>query len=152
MDKTIISDTSCLISLDKLGLLYLLKELYKEVIITPKVKSEWGKAAPNWIMEDRAVNLKLPAKLENKLGKGEASSITLALEKYHSMLIIDEARGRKIAKSFNIEIVGTLGILILAFKNDYLKDLEKILLQLKANGFRVSDDLLQKVIDSSKSQ
>ncbi len=68
------------------------------------------------------------------------------------MLIIDEARGRKIAKSFNIEIVGTLGILILAFKNDYLKDLEKILLQLKANGFRVSDDLLQKVIDSSKSQ
>ncbi|WP_026450693.1 DUF3368 domain-containing protein [Aequorivita capsosiphonis] len=150
MDNTIISDTSCLISLDKLGMLHLLKEFYKEITITPEVSLEWGKSVPNWIVETKAQNTKLQSKLESKLGKGEASSIVLALELQPSIVIIDEAKGRKIAKTYNLEIIGTLGILILAFKNGYLDDLENTLLQLKSNGFRVSDILLQKVIDSSK--
>lgn len=152
MNKVIISDTSCLISLDKLGLLWLLKEFYKEIRITPEVKFEWGNSVPNWIKENRPENIKLQSELEDKLGKGEASSIVLALEMQPSLLIIDEAKGRRTAKSYNLEIIGTLGILILAFKNGYLDDLENTLLQLKSNGFRVSDFLLQKVIDSSKSR
>lgn len=40
MAKTIISDTSCLIFLEKLGLLQLLKEFFKEISITPEVKME----------------------------------------------------------------------------------------------------------------
>ena len=149
MDKTIISDTSCLISLDKLGLLHLLKQFYKEITITPEVNMEWGKPVPNWVVENRAQNIELQSKLENKLGKGEASSIVLALELQPSIVIIDEAKGRKIAKTFNLEVIGTLGILILAFRNGYLNDLENTLLNLKSNGFRVSDALLQKVIDSN---
>ena len=150
MDKTIISDTSCLISLDKLGLLHLLNLFYKEITITPEVQMEWGKPIPDWVNENRVQNTKLQSKLENKLGKGEASSIVLALELQPSVVIIDESKGRKIAKTFNLEVIGTLGILILAFKNGYLNDLEDTLLNLKSNGFRVSDVLLQKVIDSSK--
>ena len=150
MNKTIISDTSCLISLDKLGLLHLLNLFYKEITITPEVQMEWGKPIPDWVNENRAQNTKLQSKLENKLGKGEASSIVLALELQPSVVIIDESKGRKIAKTFNLEVIGTLGILILAFKNGYLNDLEDTLLNLKSNGFRVSDVLLQKVIDSSK--
>lgn len=150
MDKTIICDTSCLISLDKLGLLHLLKLCYKEITITPEVKMEWGKPMPNWVIENRAQNIKLQSKLENKLGKGEASSIVLALELQPSTVIIDEAKGNKIAKTFNLEVIGTLGILILAFKNGDINNLENTLRSLKSNGFRVSDVLLQKVIDSSK--
>ncbi len=149
MDNTIISDTSCLISLDKLGLIHLLKLFYKEITITPEVKMEWGIPMPNWFIEEKAQNAELQSKLETKLGKGEASSIVLALELQPSIVIIDEAKGRKIAKTFNLEVIGTLGILILAFKNGYLNDLENTLLNLKSNGFRVSDTLLQKVIDSS---
>lgn len=152
MNKVIISDTSCLISLDKPGLLWLLKEFYKEIRITPKVKFEWGNSVPNWIKENRPEKIKLQSELEDKLGKGEACSIVLALEMQPSRLIIDEAKGRRTAKSYNLEIIGTLGILILAFKNSYLDDLENTLLQLKSNGFRVSDFFLQKVIDSSKSR
>ncbi|MDC8000643.1 DUF3368 domain-containing protein [Aequorivita todarodis] len=152
MDKTVISDTSCLISLNKLGLLHLLKLLYDKITITPEVKLEWGKPLPNWFIENHAENKELQSKLEGKLGKGEASSIVLALEQQPSIVIIDEIKARKIAQTYNLEIIGTLGILILAFKNGSLNNLENTLLQLKSNGFRVSDALLQNIIESSKSK
>lgn len=108
--------------MDKLGLLHLLKQFYKEITITPEVKMEWGKPVPNWVVENKAQKIELQSKLENKLGKGEANTIVLALELQPSIVIIDEAKGRKIAKTFNLEVIGTLGILILAFKNGYLND------------------------------
>ena len=54
------------------------------------------------------------SEIERNLDKGEASSIALALEIKDSMLIIDETKGRRIAKSYNIDIIGTIGILLLA--------------------------------------
>lgn len=50
MDKIIISDTSCLIALQNIGLLNLLKDLYQEIFITKEVKDEFGKDLPDWII------------------------------------------------------------------------------------------------------
>jgi predicted nucleic acid-binding protein len=50
------------------------------------------------------------------MDKGEASSIALAIELQNSTLIIDEIKGRRIAKSYNIDIIGTIGILLIADK------------------------------------
>src|SRR5690606_15699205 len=148
MNKVIISDTSCLISFTNLGLLSVLKKIYPTIIITQEVKQECGNPLPDWFIEKQVVNPNFQKKLEEKLGKGEASSIALALELQPSVVIIDEIKGRKIAQSFNLEIIGTLGILILAHKRGYLKNLDATLIELKSNGFRVSDLLLQKIINS----
>lgn len=121
MNKVIISDTSCLISFTNLGHLSVLKKIYPTIIITQEVKQEWGNPLPDWFIEKQVVNPNFQKKLEEKLGKGEASSIALALELQPSVVIIDEIKGRKIAQSFNLEIIGTLGILILAHKRGYLK-------------------------------
>lgn len=152
MNEAIISDTSCLISLNNLGLLPLLRKIYPTIIVTPDVKKEWGQTLPDWFIEQKNKNLELQLKLEEKLGKGEASSIVLALELQPSVVIIDEIKGRKIAKSYNLNVIGTLGILILAKKYGYLDNLEDTLISLKSGGFRVSNLLLQKIIDAHKSQ
>jgi predicted nucleic acid-binding protein len=47
MKSVIISDTSCLIILDKIDQLALLHDLYDEVLITPLIADEFGKALPS---------------------------------------------------------------------------------------------------------
>lgn len=46
MPLPIVSDTSCLIILDKVGELYLLEKLFKSVITTPTVADEYNKPLP----------------------------------------------------------------------------------------------------------
>jgi predicted nucleic acid-binding protein len=73
--------------------------------------------------------------------------IALAVEIENSILIIDEVKGRKIAKSLNLEIIGTIGVLILASKNGLIKDVMGIILKLVNNGFRLSEKLLNRLTD-----
>ena len=49
MHKAIISDTSCLILLEKIGELEILNKLYGTIITTAEVASEFGQTLPSWI-------------------------------------------------------------------------------------------------------
>lgn len=48
MHKTIISDTSCIIVLDNIGELDILKELYGTILLTKKIQEEFGSTLPGW--------------------------------------------------------------------------------------------------------
>lgn len=147
MDKIIISDASCLIALTKIDKLDILKDLYQEIIITKEVYNEFGGSLPIWILISEVKDKQKQDELEKRLDKGEASSIALALEIGNSTLIIDEIKGRKIAQSLNINIIGTIGVILLANKKGLVKDVIGIILKLVNKGFRLSDDLLEKIID-----
>jgi predicted nucleic acid-binding protein len=147
MDKLIISDTSCLIALTKINKLELLKNLYQEIIITQDVYIEFGGSLPEWIIISEVKNKQRQQELENRLDKGEASSIALALEIVNSTLIIDEIKGRKIAQSLNIDIIGTIGVILLAEKRGLIKDGLGIILRLVNKGFRLSDKLIDRIIE-----
>lgn len=107
MQATIISDTSCLILLDKIGELNLLKKLFGEIITTQSVADEFGKNLPSWISIQNPTDLVSQLVLEINLDKGEASAIVLALELENCLLIIDELKGRKLAKRLGLTITGT---------------------------------------------
>jgi len=147
MDRIIISDTSCLIALSNIGMLHIVKDLYDEIIITSEVKAEFGEILPDWIIVMQVRDKLKQTDIEKRLDKGEASSIALALEIPNSMLIIDEIKGRNIAKSVNIEIIGTIGILLLASNKGLINDVISVILKLTNNGFRLSDKLLDKIIE-----
>ncbi len=147
MDRIIISDTSCLIALSNIGLLHILKELFGEVIITSEVKAEFGSKLPDWMIILQVKDRLKQTDIETRLDRGEASSIALALEIQNSMLIIDEVKGRNIAKSLNIEIIGTVGIILLAGKKGLIKDVVSVILILVNKGFRLSDKLIDKIIE-----
>ena len=147
MSKIIISDTSCLIALSNIGLLHLLKDLYGEVIITTEVCSEFGGVLPDWIIVIQVKDKLKQADIENRLDKGEASSIALALEVPNAILIIDEVKGRNYAKSLNIEIIGTIGVLLIASNKGLVKDVISVILRLSNQGFRLSDKLIERIIE-----
>ena len=147
MDKVIISDTSCLIALSKIERLDLLKDLYQEIIITNDVYQEFGGSLPDWINIAEVKDKQKQKDIEKRLDKGEASSIALALEVESTTLIIDEIKGRKIAQSFNIDIIGTIGVIILADKKGLISDVTSVILRLANKGFRLSDKLINKIIE-----
>ena len=45
----IISNTSCLIVLDNIGMIYILKELYETITISKEVAEEYDKELPEWV-------------------------------------------------------------------------------------------------------
>jgi predicted nucleic acid-binding protein len=75
MQKIIISDTSCLILLDKIGALNLLNQLFKTITITAEIAEEFNKVLPQWIVIENPVNKNYQKILEATLDKGEASAI-----------------------------------------------------------------------------
>ena len=97
-------------------------------------------------------NTQKRAELEEKLDKGEASSIALALEIENSTLIIDEIKGRKIAQSLNIDIIGTIGVILLAEKKGLIKDVLEVLFRLVNKGFRLSDKLIDSIINKYRRE
>ena len=147
MGKIIISDTSCLIALGNIGTLNLLKDLFNEVIITREVKEEYGEILPGWFIVMKVNDHHKLAEIAARLDLGEASSIALALELDNAMLIIDEIKGRNIAKSLNIEIIGTIGILLLAYDKGLINDFLGTIQKLVISGFRVSEVLIEKLTE-----
>ena len=81
MQVTIVSDTSCLILLDKIGELHLLLKLFGQVVITQIVEAEYGNKLPDWIIVQNPADRNNQLVLEATLDKGEASSIALHWKK-----------------------------------------------------------------------
>jgi len=146
MQAIIISDTSCLIILDKIDELSLLQKLYDRVITTQLVADEFGKQLPHWISIENTSNASIQLVLEATLDKGEASAIALALEQKDCLLIIDELRGRKLARQFGLTITGTLGVLVQAKLNGYIPAIKPLLDKIKQTDFRLSEQLVQETL------
>ncbi len=143
MLENIVSDTSCLILLDKIGLLYLLKTLFGQIIATSIIASEYGNALPDFVTIEDPKNKIYQNFLERNLDSGEASAIALALEKEHCLLIIDESKGRCEAFKLNLNFTGTIGILILAKEKGLIDSISIILDKIYHTDFRISEDLIQ---------
>lgn len=143
MQKIIVSDTSCLILLDKIGELNLLNKLFGRIITTIEVANEFGKPLPAWIIIQQATNKDFQALMESKIDKGEASAIALAVELPGCVLIIDEIKGRRIAETLGLNITGTIGILIQAKNAGLDISLKSILEKIKETNFWISENLKQ---------
>ena len=141
MQSAIISDTSCLILLDKIGELELLHLLFGKIITTHEIASEFGNPLPAWIEILAPANKGYQTIIEASLDKGEASAIALAIEYDDCLLIIDDLKGRHFALQLGIHITGTLGILIEAKLAGHIPELKPILQKIKQTNFRLSEHL-----------
>jgi len=146
MPKVTVVDTSCLILLNKIGQLNLLQKLFKEVTITQTVANEFNKPIPKWI-NIIEVNPKKTRGLASFLDLGEASSIVVASSKENSLLIIDENKGRKVAKEMEIQLTGSLGVLVTAKRKGYIKAVKPIIDQIQQTNFRISTNLIELVLE-----
>ncbi|GAB4259438.1 MAG: hypothetical protein Kow0027_26880 [Saprospiraceae bacterium] len=144
--KKVLVDTSCLIVLKKLDRLSLLNELYDEVIVTPQVLKEYGLELPEWVKVKDTSNRTARDLLLTQLGNGEASIIAVALEHRKHILILDDAKARKIATRLELQLTGTLGVLAKAKLNGMIDNLSTILEDLEALNFHISDHLKRQIL------
>jgi len=148
--EIIISDTSCLILLSKIGSLELLNQISSKVYITPEIKTEFGKDLPDWIRIKKAQNKKYQEILEMDLDVGESSAIALSLDIDNAILILDDLKGRKIADTLNLRYSGTFGLILKAKRLGVVETVKPILDKIKQTNFRFDEKLFQIVLKEAK--
>ncbi len=146
MQKTIIADTSCLILLDKIEQLSILKDLFGEIIITSIIASEYGKSLPDWISILNPVNIIYQSILQTSLDSGEASAIALAVEQKDAMLILDDTKARKMANELKLKYTG---ILVDAKLSGKIKLIRPVIEKIKLTNFYISPELEKKIYTAS---
>ena len=79
---------------------------------------------------------KLAEELSPSLGAGERSCLAIAHSR-HGLLITDDRKARQIALQINVQVTGTLGILVQLVTHDRLnlKEANKILADMIDKGF-----------------
>ncbi len=121
----VVSNSTPLIHLAKIGRLELLREFFGEILIPEAVyrecviegdDSEDARAIKNaeWIKVERIADERLKRSLMIELDEGESEAIVLALEKSAELALIDDYDGREVAKALGLRVTGTIGILLKA--------------------------------------
>ncbi|MFM9841325.1 MAG: DUF3368 domain-containing protein [Cyclobacteriaceae bacterium] len=156
----IVSDTTTISNLFLIDKLWVLKKLYQKIIIPSTVFDELKRLEDDnkrnideirladWIEVVSVKESDLVAVLLLTLDKGEAEAIALAKEVKADLLIIDELKGRKCAKQLNLNIIGLIGILLLAKQKGILGSIREILTELQEKaGFWISEKLFSATIE-----
>lgn len=148
----IVSDSTALIILFDLERLELLENLFDEVYITPIILEEisvkYPVVLPSFIKIERIKNDELFNALTRLLDLGESEAITLAKER-SLPIIIDEKRGRKIAKNMGLKVIGLLGLVYLNVKQGFLtKDEARCFLDdAIEHGYRIARKMVDDVLE-----
>lgn len=157
----VVSDTTPIIALLKTGHLELLQLLFKSVLIPEAVfnelttnqsyKEEAGQIRKcSYIQVEQVESQKTVDIFRRATGldAGESEAIVLADERQAELLLMDEHKGRRVAKQMGLSITGTVGILIHAYDEQYLtKDaVIDCLNKMKEGGIRISEALYDIVL------
>ncbi|MDI6735594.1 MAG: DUF3368 domain-containing protein [bacterium] len=155
----VVSNSSTLIHLGKVGLLDLLAEQFGEILIPKAVwretVEEGGEESDagiigtaNWIKVCDVSVSPLLTTFSTLLDEGEAEAIVLAMEIDADLILLDENDARRIAESHGLRKTGLLGILIKAKQQGYIQSLKICLYQLQMTGFRLSESVYSEVLQS----
>ena len=159
----VVSNSGPLIHLARAGHFGLLEILYKRLLIPPAVYQEVavrGRGqdgsdevvqAP-WIHRGPPRRRDLVAALGAFLGQGEAEAIALAADRKGSLLLIDEAHGRQVARRMGVAIRGTLGVLLEGHRRSHVPDLEGAVKRLRERGTWIDNELLAKVLAAARKR
>ena len=78
-----------------------------------------------------------------EIGKGEASSIALALKMEKATLILDDIKARKVADKLGLLYTGTLGVIVKSKITGIIDSVQPIIAKIKNTNFRFSDRLIE---------
>jgi len=158
----VVLNSSVIIALSTIGYLNKLKQIFKEILIAKAVYEEicikgHGLIGERELLEAVKNNIIIVKDVKNRLlvnalldplAMGEAETITLASEERADHIVIDDKLARRRTKSMKLNVIGTLRILRLMYdaklidKHELIKALEK----LKETGFRISEDITNRVL------
>ena len=161
----VVSDTTPLISLLKIKRIGLLEKLFGEVVIPQAVFTEltvdirFAEEA-EVIKNEKFISVKEVSNMASVnilkratgLDQGESEAIVLSDEIQADILLMDEAKGRKISDQMGIHIMGTIGILMVAYEDDILTadEVKKCIDGLQNAGRHIGHKHYQMLLDRLK--
>lgn len=153
----VVTDSTVLIGLAKLGKLTLLKEIFLNVSIPEEVFKEVverGKDKPgskliresSWI-ETKVVKDKTQVNfLMGSLERGEAEVLALARELEADLILLDEEKARKSAVIAGFNVMGLLGLFNLAKNIGLIHEVRPLINELMAKKFRISGKVIEEAL------
>lgn len=144
-----VSNSSCLIALEKINQIDIVKNSFQNIIIPPAVQHEIG-FTKHWLEVKALQNSNLEKALYDTIGIGESEAIALVVENNSDYVLLDDKKARNIANRFSIELLGTIGILLRAKRLSLIAEIKPILDALHAVEFRMSHTLYQQALELAK--
>lgn len=157
MGGVIVSNTGPLVALAVLNRLDLLGLLFDDVLVPEAVHSELLAGGMNqagiasyqqahWLTVSKLANALDPL-LASVLDNGEASVIQLARERDIVRVLIDERKGRQIAREvYQLEVVGSARVLVEAKRRGHLASVEEALAAMRRHGYYLHEKIVAAIL------
>lgn len=156
-DVVVVFNSSPIINLSKINCLYLIDNIYGKILIPEAVYDEVivmgrnkdhvkeiDELVRSGIIEKVAVkNQELVKAFRKDLDYGESEVLALALQLDADLVVIDETDARNIAKIYDLNITGFIGILIKAYQLGIINSVIHYLDLAIENGFRINNKLYE---------
>jgi len=160
----VVSDAGPLIALGRIEQLGLLKQLYQNVLIPPAIHNELrcGADLPGATALRQAINAgwisiqsvpagaKALSELRLILDAGESEAIALAERVHCRFLLMDERRGRQVAKKRGLTVIGIAGVLLAAKSAGLIETVSPVVNSLSKEGYRLSKSLIAEILRLAK--
>lgn len=152
--RSVVSDTTPIISLLKINRLDLLRQVYETLHIPQAVFHEIERGATMdfytdlsrlpWIRIE-SIKDEMARRYFTDLDEGEAETIILASELHADLVLMDETLGRRHARKSGLKVSGTIGVLIKAKELGLIPEMLPLLLQMREQGVWIHERLIDAV-------
>ncbi len=144
----VVSDSGPLIAFERIQQLQLLPALFTRILIPPAVEKEVAclRKLPRWVLVQPLAQPPRLGRLGLSLGAGEREAIGLSLEIAASRLLVDDKAARRLAKSLQLPVIGTLGLLLAAKRRGFLPTVRPCLEALQDASFYLTPDLYARIL------
>ena len=152
--KQIVVNTSPLLALIAAwGRLDRLQALYARVLVPFEVCEEIRHGGKDGFgvtefqsadfLDKQAEPLAIAPFLRNSLDRGEAAVTQLALDRGVRTVCIDELVGRRVARLNDLELMGSVGVLVRAYRQDQGFSVKEALRRMQEKGIRLGDQVVE---------
>ncbi|MBE9193589.1 DUF3368 domain-containing protein [Gloeocapsopsis crepidinum LEGE 06123] len=146
MSHPAVTDSTCLIGLERIQRLDILPQVFSPVMIPFAVQAEVG-ITTTWLTVLTVKNRAVVAALNTQIDNGEAEAIALALEIGNVFAILDDLTARRVATQLGLKVIGTIGVLLRAKQQGIISEIRPLLIALDQADFRVSVALVHRALE-----
>ncbi len=140
-----VTNSTCLIGLERIERLDILPQVFNTVFAPPAVAKE-VRTSLDWLKIQAVANPSVVIALRTQMDEGEAEAIALALEIENGLLILDDKKARRVAQQMRIKVIGTVGMLLRAKRQGVIAEVKPLLLKLTEANFRISHGIIQEAL------
>ncbi|AEM74929.1 DUF3368 domain-containing protein [Caldicellulosiruptor acetigenus] len=137
------------------GTIYISPSVYQELTYSSKFEEEKGRIMNAAFLKIKELRNEFAAEILQRtqaIDKGESETIILAKESNADLLIMDEKKGRSVAKLLGLRLTGSLGILLKAKEVGVVSQIEPLIKKLIKENIRISPQLVEEILKQAKEK